>query len=384
MFLSGGFMKRCYIAQVEEKVGTKAYPILLDQLKENGELITPQLVIFSSDNANFGWYSRMLSNSFPDATVIGSTSEIMYSPSGVARHGLNVMAITEGVSVSSGVVFEVSRYPKRSADSITKALEKLDDQDADSTVCLEFNASAGNCEELVMDTFGEMLSYTGIPIFGCSASIAENPDRPSAVSLNGILYMDACVFALIHNTMGRISIVKENMFAPTEHFFVPTDVDCDERRVYEFNHKSASGVFANALKIPEEELPSNSFYHPLGRIEGDDLSIIAVREQFEDGSMTFYSKIYNQTRVFLLNPIDPIEDVWEDTCQKVHELIPDPSFSFIINCNSRTRYFTEIGKMAQYNETLTKDYGNYIGIVAHGEQHAYKHLNQTMLIMAFE
>ena len=48
-------MKRCYIAQAEDKVGTNAYPRILEQLKENGELISPVLVIFSSDNANFGW-----------------------------------------------------------------------------------------------------------------------------------------------------------------------------------------------------------------------------------------------------------------------------------------------------------------------------------------
>ena len=159
-------MKRCYVAQAEDKIGTKAYPQILEQLKENGELIKPLLVIFSSDNANFGWYSRMLSNSFPDAVVIGSTSTILYSPEGVARVGLSVMAITEGITVSSGVLFEVSRYPKRSADAVIQALENIDRK---NTVCFEFNASVGNCEELVMDTFYDTMGDTGIPLYGCTA-----------------------------------------------------------------------------------------------------------------------------------------------------------------------------------------------------------------------
>lgn len=374
-------MKRCYTAQAEDKIGTKAYPQIIEQLSENGELIKPVLVIFSSDNANFGWYSRMLSNSFPEATVIGTTSNVMYSPDGVIRTGLNVMAITSGITVSPGIIFEISRYPKRSTDAIVSALQNIEH---DNTVCLEFNASVGNCEELVMDTFREMMEDTGIPLCGCTAAAAVNPDRPSSVSLNGILYMDACVFALVHNENGRIGIVKENMFSPTKHFFTATDVDCDARKVYEFDHKTATSVVASAMQIPEEELGINSFYHPVGRMVDGDLSIISVQGLNPDGSMGFFSRIYNQTRVFLLDPIDPLEDVWEDTSGRVHSDIPDPSFAFVINCFLRTKYFMETGKMMDYNDTLARDYKTYIGVSGYGEQHDYKHLNQTMLILYFE
>lgn len=374
-------MKRCYTAQAEDKIGTKAYPEILEKLKEGGEPIDPILVIFTSDNANFGWYSRMLSNSFPNATVIGTTSDVMHSPDGITRTGLSVMAVTEGVTVSSGVLFEVSRFPRRSADSIRNA---LNDIDKENTICLEFNASTGYCEELVMDTFSEVMGGEDIQLCGCTAATAVNPDRPSAVSLNGILYMDACVFAFIHNEKGRIEIVKENMFKATKHFFTATDVDCDERKVYKFDNRPATGVVASALTIPEDELGLTAFFHPVGRIENDDINIIAVREQFPDGSMQFFSRIYNQTRVVLLDPIEPVEDVWEDTSKKVHDLIPDPSFCFVINCYSRTRYFTETGKLADYNNTLIRDYGCYIGTSGHGEQFGYRHLNQTMLIAVFE
>lgn len=375
-------MKRCYIAQVEEKISTKAYPMLLDRLKENGQQIEPVLIIFTSDNANFSWYSRMLSNSFPGAVVIGATSNVMYSPLGVSRVGISVMAITSGISVTCGALFNVSRYPGRSSDSITSALEDIDKE---NTVCLEFNASVGNCEELVMDTFREAMGDTGIPICGCTAAVAENPERQSAVSLNGIPYVDACVFAIIHNEMGRVGVIKENIFRPTEHFFTATDVDCDARRVYEFDHKPATGVVASAMQIPVDELMVNSFFHPLGRVENGDLNTIAVHKADEkDMSMSFFSRIYNQTRVSLLEPIDPIEDVWAQTSARVHELIPDPSFSFVINCFLRMRYFTEMGKMLDYNDTLARDYGDFIGASAYGEQFLYKHINQTMLILVFE
>ncbi len=374
-------MNRCYLALDDDKNSSKAYPRILEQLKEKGELISPKLVIFSSDNANFGWYSRMLSNSFPGATVIGATSDTMYNSCGLSRSGISVMAVTDSIDVSAGVLFEVSRYPARTADSITNALSKIDRTD---TVCIEFNASTGNCEELVMNTFYDVMGDSGIPLVGCTARVATNPDRPSAVSLNGILYMDACVFAFIHNEKGSIGIVKENMFRPTKHFFTATDVDCDARKVYEFDHKSATGSVASALMIPENELSASSFFHPMGRMEGDDLNIVAVREQNEDGSMSFYSRIYNQTRMVLLDPVEEVEEVWEDTSKRVHAIISDPSFSIILNCNSRMRYFTESGKLVGYNESLIRDYGNFAGFSADGEQNAFRHMNQTMLIISFE
>ena len=377
----GGFMKRCYVAQAEDKIGTKAYPHVLEQLKENGELISPSLVIFSSDNANFGWYSRMLSNSFPAATVLGMTSNVMYSPLGVIRNGLSVMAVTEGISVSSGVLFEVSRYPSRSSDSIIRALENIEHE---NTVCLEFNASVDSCEEIIMDTFHDCMGDSEVQLCGCTAAAAENPDRPSAVSLNGIVYMDACVFAMIHNETGRIGIIKENMFRMTGHFFVATDVDCDARKVYEFDHKTATSAVASALTVPEDELAANSFFHPVGRLENDDLGIIAVRDQSEDGSMRFFSRIYNQTRVVLLDPIDPVERVWDDTSVRVHEIVPNPSFCFVINCYLRTKYFIEHDKMGDYNRTLTSYYPDYIGVSGYGEQSDFRHLNQTMFMIAFE
>jgi len=323
----------------------------------------------------------MLSNSFPDATVIGMTSDVMYSPKGITRTGLSVMAITSQIKVASGVVFEISRYPRRTADSITAALSGIEKE---NTVCFEFNASAGSCEELVMDTFHEVMGDSGIPMCGCSGAAAHNPDRPAAVSLNGILYSDACVFAFIHNEAGRIGIVKEIMFKQTRHFFTATDVDCDERRVYEFDHKSATSVMANALAIPEEELASNAFYHPLGRPMGDDIDVIGVGGTNKDGSVDFFTRIYNQTRVALLEPKENLPDVWKETSESIHEVVGQPSFSIVINCFLRTKFFIENNRFEEYNNALTSEYKDYIGFSGYGEQYMYRHLNQVMLIVAFE
>ena len=75
---------------------------------------------------------------------------------------------------------------------------------------------------------------------------------------------------------------------------------------------------------------------------------------------------------------------WLTKSGRVHSDIPEPSFAFVINCFLRTKYFMETGKMMDYNDTLARDYKTYIGVSGYGEQHDYKHLNQTMLILYFE
>lgn len=372
---------RCHIAHAEDRIGTNAFPQILEQLKENGELILPALVIFTSDNANFGWYSRMLSNSFPNATVIGSTSNAFLSPESIAKEGIVVMAVTSGIKVASGVLFSVSRYPARSSDSIRQAYEQIEKE---NTVCLEFNASPIGCEEIIMDTFREVLGEDAMPLCGCTAVDALDPDRPAAVSLNGIQYMDACVFVMIHNMNGRIALVSENIFRPTGHFLMTTDVDCDERKVYEFDHKNAAEAVASAMKIHTDELDANLFSHPLGRRVGDDMVNIGGREVFADGSISFFSKVYKQTRVALMEPDKFPERIWEETSEKVFAIVPKPSFAFIINCRSRIRYFNETGRVDAYRRQLSRSYPEFIAVSGHGEQMNYGHYSQIMVILAFE
>ena len=84
------------------------------------------------------------------------------------------------------------------------------------------------------------------------------------------------------------------------------------------------------------------------------------------------------------DPIDPVERVWDDTSVRVHEIVPNPSFCFVINCYLRTKYFIEHDKMGDYNRTLTSYYPDYIGVSGYGEQSDFRHLNQTMFMIAFE
>lgn len=375
-------MGKSYNAFSDDADALKAYGKIMSQLTDGGKTIKPELVIFASDNKNFNFYSRRLAAAYPDATVIGSTNTLMYAGKQYSVTGIVVMAVTDSLKIAAGTVPEVSRFPKRYVNTISKALEEF--SSTRDMCCFEVNASANKCEEMLMDVFDSVIGKRNIPIVGYTASASRIGEEKAYVSLNGEVYEEACVFAFIKNKNGRIGLFKENMFKPTGHYFSATDVDCDERRVYEYDGMPAAQMVASSLGISIKKYSKDSSCYPMGRVENGDMTIIAPNKIDEDFSIDYHSRIYSNTRVELLEPEESLPRVWRDTAQNVHEGMNEISFCIIINCYSRLDYFIEQDIMDDFVENLDKNYPHYFGVSGHGEQMDYRHHNQTMLILAFE
>lgn len=376
-------MKRCYIVHTDKTNETEAYREVLQQLTDDGEIVKPVFAIFASDHKNFPWYTKRFASQFPDAVIIGTTSFTLFSSTGHSEKGLTMLVVTSGLKVSTGVLFEASRYPARYASAISDAIENIGE--VYDTCCLEFSASSEKCEEMIMDTFSTTMKGINIPVVGATSARDDSYTKASSVSLNGIVYVDACVFAFIHNLEGRIKIIRENIFKPTSHFFTVTDVDCDERIIYELDHKPAASAIADALGTTIESLKTSTFMHPLGKPFGNNqYNIVAIDSVNPDMSVNLLSKVYNQTKVVLMQPKDSVTDVWRDTAYRLRNVMREPAFSFVINCESRTEYFEEYGILDEFNEWLTSFYRNFVGASLIGEQMNFEHFNQSMLVVAFE
>lgn len=373
-------MERCVVTYSAAITKEAVLEENISCLEEKTEGILPKVILFSSDYENFTWYSLQLSKKYPNTAVIGMSSYMVFSSRGQAHQALTMMALTSGVECSAGVILEISRYPMRYAPQIKDAVMEL--TDTKNCCCIEFTTAGSCCEELVLDTFKSVLANENIPVFGASAGSIEGI-KSTLVSLNGKVYKDACVFLLLHNLEGRIRLYCENLFQPTKHFFTATSVDCEERAVYEYDGKPAATALANAINVSEEELAQNLLMHPMGRILADDIYITDTDTVHEDGVITYFTRIYNQTRMVMMEP-DDMEQVWNRTAAKVQEEIGKPSFSIVVNCLSRSRYFEHEGKFNAFAKKLKKEYGPYIGVSGFGEQLNFEHLNQTMVLAVFE
>ena len=373
-------MERSVTACSDKDDYSVAFSEVVATIREAAQGREPKLVVFCCSFLDFAAVSRRFSQSFPIAVVIGTTTYIGYTNKGFGASAICALAVFEGIECSAGTLIEITHYPMRYSSSIEDALERL--SSPENTICLEYTTSTGMAEELVQDTFCSVLKERNIPVFGGSAGALDGAVS-TMVSLNGIVYSEACVFAFIKNLNGRIGIFKETLFKPSDHFFTATDVDCDARSVYEYDNRPAAEVISDALRVPIEELNEVIMTHPVGRIDGDEIYITGCNRVFPDGRISYFSRVYNRTKLILLNP-DDVDKVWNDTAKKVKEEFPESSFCIIVNCLSRMKYFISEGRLEDFNKKLTSEYGNYVGMSGFGEQMNYEHLNQTMIIAVFE
>lgn len=371
-------MERCLLALSGTGVKEDDFNTCYQKLASQN--CSPKIIIFFSDYKDLWYYAKQFKEEFPEATSIGCSTCMNFSTEGYSEQGLSAMAIYSGVECSSGLVYDVSRHPSNYILHITGALKTL--TSADNTCCLEFTTSGFRCEELVLDTFEEVLKGTNIKVAGSTAG-SNIDEKTSAVALNGDIYVETCAFIFIHNLQGKVQLYRENLFRPTTHQLRITDVDCEQQRVYEFENKPAAQVLCHLLHVNKDELLQTLKTNPIGRIEGDNILISEAKEVLPDDSIIYYTRLYNMTRVVQLE-IDHFDSVWDETQKHMKKLLPDPSFSIAVHCASRAKMLIEQKRYDDFTKRLTETVGKYIGVSGYGEQIMFNNLNQSLVLISFE
>ena len=370
-------MERSVVALTSSSVNEEAYSEIQTQLDTHEA--SPKLIVFFSEIDMLWFFSQKLQAHYPDAVVIGSSTYVNYTSEGYSHGGASVLAVNSGIEVSAGLLFDINRHPSMYKEHIKNALDKLSSYE--NTCCLEFMTSFGKGEELVLDTFEEVLGETGITVAGGSAGAL--PDRKETyVALNGEIYKQTCAFVFIHNLNGKIGFYRENIFKPTSFRFTVTYADCEERTVMEYDGEPAAEIISRALNISQDDLKNELSLHPMGRIVDGSIYITEANEVLDDGSISYYATIYNHTKLLLLET-DNIRRVWNETVQRVKNDIEEPSFTISINCLSRSKMFEKDSSFGEFVNVL-RNHGKYIGVSGYGEQLNFIHLNQTMILVVFE
>lgn len=370
-------MERCVVALTSSSVNHEAYSEIQTQLDICEA--APKLIVFFSEFDMLWYFSKQLQNRYPDAVVIGSSTYVNYNSEGYSHGGASVMAINSDVEVSAGLLFYIDCHPAMYKAHIDQALKKL--SSTENTCCLEFMTAFGKGEELVLDTFEEVLEGTGITVAGGSAG-AEIESKETYVALNGEIYKNTCAFVFIHNLKGKIHFYRENIYKPTSYRLTVTYADCEDRTVVEYDGEPAAMVLSRILNVPVEDLKNELSSHPMGRIVDGGINITEADQVFEDGSISYFATIYNHTKLMLLET-DNIKRVWNETVQRVKNDIEKPSFTISVNCLSRSKLFEDNSSFGEFVNVL-RNYGKFIGLSGYGEQLNYIHLNQTMILLVFE
>lgn len=342
----------------------------------------PDLIVFFADSIRFNAFTTELKRLFPHAVVIGSSTYVSFSSLGLCHYGLNIMALQGNMRLRAGCISEVSKNPMKYMQVIGDARATLGDADIrrDNTVFFLLNPAGTRSEELVLDAVNDALGDMDIPIIGGSAS--SEVCSQGCVSLDGVMYEDSTVFVLLHLERGKLHIRLENIFEPTEYHFRATKVDIESRIIYELDNHPAADVLCRVLNVPFEHLEEVLHGHPLGRTPKGKLYITEVGHVNADHSLTTYCRVYNQTKIVLLQMRD-MEKTMSETLADIHSAVANPVCSILINCYSRTKLYTEQGWMDYFTNSLDVSLGNYIGLTSHGEQLDHFCLNLTLLVLSF-
>lgn len=346
------------------------------------DLQNPIFIFFSSGVKNFREYTDILHKKYPQATIMGTTSYLALCNDGVFKGELSLIGFTEGVQCAADVLEEANLYPVRYISRVEQAAGKIGNG-GDDTMCFTTMSAFCSCEELVLSTLNSVLRPKHIPLIGGTA--ADNgSEGKTYVSLNGCVYENSCVFAILRFPGTHIHFYRENIYKPIHGKSVTvTKADPSKRKVYEFNGRPAAVVEAEAFGTTVSGLPSIMDSHPLGRVIGNDVYIVANAAIGKDQkSMRYHARVYDNNQIVFMEP-DDYKAVIARTCQKIKQDVPHPKLSLMVHCIARSMHFESENYLGTYAKEMGNILGTYIGFSGYGEQLNEQQFNQTMTVAVF-
>ena len=333
-------------------------------MSQNGNLAeavknirNPKLLILASNPGQFEQHVKELEELYPQVPSIGCIA-MSYGDKMVEK-GVSVTALTEQVEAVTNVIEHVSTMPVKYIGRLEKDVASIR-ADSKDTVCIDFCTGNDAC---VLTTI---------------YSVFEKKH----MSVNGKIYEDAAVYALVKNLGGKIKVYKENIYVPMEGYrFVASKTDKSKYIIGELNGKPAKQVYTDILNISEKDVVNQTFKNPLGKMNGDDIYIISIKEVVGNALACF--RQVNDTDVLTLLQQKDYRDVVEETLQKIQHDFLKVSGIFSINCLFRYQHFQKDDYFDKYLQSMGA-LGIHTGIVGYGEHYNAQFVNQTMSCVVFE
>ena len=332
-------------------------------------LADPQLIMLMSNGNQFEEHVEELERLFPNVPSIGCIG--MCYDTRVAESGVGVAAFTGGVVAAANVLEQVSLMPVKYIRRLELDLGKVNASEQD-TVCIDFCSGNDAC---VLNTIHTALRHRNVSLVGGTGDGGR-------VSANGRVYKDSVAYAIVKNQNGRVKAYKENIYRRMdEHRFIASDTDKGRYIMGSLNGKPARQVYQDILHVTEQQIQTQTFKNPFGKINGDDTCIISIKEV--DGNALACFRQVNDSDVLSLLELGDYRAIVRETIEKISRDFPRRSAIFSINCLFRYKLFNENGYMQEYLGEMGS-LGDHAGLVGYGEHLNNQFVNQSMTCVVFE
>lgn len=332
-------------------------------------LKNPEFLILMSNKDQFEAHVHELEKMFPGVPSIGCVG-MSYSTHMVER-GCSVVAFQKGVKAAADVLLHASTMPVQYIDRVRRAMKEVE-ASRQNTVCIDF--CAGN-DASVVTTLNSALKSRGIPLIGGTGDAGK-------VSANGKVYEDAVAFALVKNLNGRVKTYKENIYHQYgDYRFIASNTDRSNYIIGSLNGYPAAQVYKDILKVSDKGVLSRTFKNPLGKLNGDDVCIISIKD-VQGNALACYRQV-NDSDVLTLLELGDYESIIRDTIEQIANDFPRRSAVFSINCLFRYQLFNDQKYMNRYLQQMSS-LGSHAGLIGYGEHFNDRFVNQSMTCAVFE
>ena len=338
-------------------------------LKEAVRGVTnPQLLLLLSNPDQFDLHVQELEKLFPGVPSIGCMG--MCYDVRVVEKGVGVVAF-EGVSATANVLEEVSTMPVKYIHRLQEDVRKVGASRED-TVCIDFCTGNDAC---ALTTIYSVLRPLGVSLMGGTGGEGR-------VSVNGRIYQDAVAYVLIKNRGGRVRTYKENIYHQMgDYRFIASGTDKAKYIIGALNGQPAKQVYQRILHVTEQQILTQTFKNPFGKLNGDDTCIISIKEV--DGNALACFRQVNDSDVLNLLELGDFRAIVKETIHTIQHDFPRLSAVFSVNCLFRYKLFTEQRYMQEYLAEMSH-LGNHVGFVGYGEHYNNQFVNQSMSCVVFE
>ena len=338
----------------------------------------PKLLVLLCSFAHLEKASKLISEKYPQTALIG-TGTTSYYDTEASDSRMLLISFGSDAEVEAGIIRNLSKAPMLDVPTLAEKVSKISAGDS-NTICLEF---CTNDEERLVTTLNVALEKARIPIVGGTIFGYKAGETPKAM-LNGVLYPDACCYALIKNKSGKIRTYSENIYGPMEcpRTHIATKVDLHNKELFSLDGRPAADVYCEDANVSRNQIADNVLTNPLGRVIGDDIFIASPYAIGANGSLISYKRINENDSIQLLELKD-YEAISADTRNRIKSENGKISFIFSVNCIYRHLLFSNKGYLKEFISNM-KSVGPHVGIVGGGEQYKKQHVNQTMVCAVFE
>lgn len=361
-----------------------AFSARTDSSAAAGELLAglgdaePRVVVFfagvAHDGARLG---RALEERYPDACVLGCSTNGEFSDRGHGKGGAVALAISGehvgacaaaladvGGDIEAGVAEAGSRLSAR----LGRPIRELDPERWAGLALLE-----GACgrEERINAALGDVAPF--LPFVGGSAG-DDITFSGTWVWAEGRLARDGTAL-LVAELLRPFKVVKSCNFVPTERTVVVTRSDPSRRLLLELDGRPAAEHYARLIGAAPEGLGFPDFLaNPLGlMIDGEAWLRSGVRR--EGDALFFACSIVEGARLNIMRATDLVEDTRAKLARVQTELGGPASGALLFNCAYRMIEAQLAGSVDAYHAVLSGIV--HAGAQSNGESYL-GHMNQTL------